>query len=174
MQTIFIVNTYEPHSFGLDVPEPVVREAYIMKPDLSPIVGWETGRPSVPQFMDMNLHGVRAASLPRVVLLQNDLSDPMNPHGLLIAYAEKFVKPVCSDFDTFTVGSKGMKYEALPDVRQACSLPYPLAASAAGPGRSCQHAHVPSRTPPAESECYCVGRLPAGTSGDCALGARPD
>jgi len=86
-----------------------------MKPDLPPIVGWETGRPSVPQFMDMNLHGVRGASLPRVVLLQNDLSDPMNPHGLLIAYAEKFVKPVCSDFDTFTVGSKGMKYEALPD-----------------------------------------------------------
>jgi len=111
---IFLIHTYEPTSFGLDIPEAVVREAYIMKPDLSPIVGWETGRASVPQFMDMNLHGVRGDSLPRVVLLQHDLSDPMNPHGLLIAYAEAAVKPVCSDFDTFTVGSKGMKYEALP------------------------------------------------------------
>ena len=38
----------------------------------------------------------------------------MNPLGLLIAYAEKAVKPVCSDFDTFTVGSRGMRYEATP------------------------------------------------------------
>jgi len=111
---IFLIHAHEPKSFGLDVPEAVVREAYIMRPDLSPMVGWETGRPSVPQFMDMNLHGVRGDSLPRVVLYQHDLSDPMNPHGLLIAYAEAAVKPVCSDFDTFTVGSKGMSYEALP------------------------------------------------------------
>jgi hypothetical protein len=111
---IFHISTHEPASFGLDVPEAVVREAYIMRPDLSPVVGWETGRPSVPQFMDMNLHGVRGNSSPKVVLLQHDLADPMNPHGLLIAYAEKDVKPVCSDFDTFTVGSKGIRYEALP------------------------------------------------------------
>ena len=55
---------------------------------------------------------------PKVVLYQFDLSDPMNPHGLLIAYAEKAVKPVCSDFDTFTIGSMGMTYasmEAKPD-----------------------------------------------------------
>jgi len=38
----------------------------------------------------------------------------MNPLGLLIAYAEKEVKPVCSDFDTFTVGSRGMKYDETP------------------------------------------------------------
>ena len=111
---IWPIRTYEPKAFGLDVPEPVVREAYIMRPDLSPVVGWETGRPSVPQFMDMNLHGVRGGSLPKVVLYQHDLSDPMNPHGLLIAYAEQDVKPVCSDFDTLTVGSKGMSYDPLP------------------------------------------------------------
>jgi len=111
---IFVIRDYEPASFGLDVPEGLIREAYIMRPDITPTVGWETGRPSVPQFMDMNLHGVRGNSIPQVCLYQYDLSDPMNPLGLLIAYAEAAVKPVCSDFDTFTVGSKGMKYEPLP------------------------------------------------------------
>jgi len=65
----------------------------------------------------MNLHGVRENSLPSVVLYQHDMGDPMNPHGLLIAYAERDpdrVKPVCSDFDTFTVGSKGFKYSHMP------------------------------------------------------------
>ena len=64
--------------------------------------------------MDMNLHSVRGNSTPRVVLYQYDLSDPLNPAGVLIAYAEASVKPVCSDFDTFTVGSRGMRYDPLP------------------------------------------------------------
>jgi len=37
---------------------------------------------------------------------------------LLVAYAETSVKPVVSDFDTFTVGSRGMHYEALPKEQQ--------------------------------------------------------
>ena len=76
---------YEPHSFGLDIPEAVVREAYLMQSDLTPIIGWETGRASEPAFMDMNLHSVRlgasGGTSPNVVLYQFDLSDPMNPHG---------------------------------------------------------------------------------------------
>jgi len=97
--------------FGLDVPEPVIREAYITRPDISFRMGWETGRHSEPAFMDMNLHAVRGQDEPKVVLYQLDSeNDPMNPHGLLIAYAENTVKPVVSDFDTLTVGSKGMAY----------------------------------------------------------------
>jgi len=38
----------------------------------------------------------------------------MNPHGLLMAYAEAQVKPVISDFDTFTIGSMGMSYGRMP------------------------------------------------------------
>jgi len=38
----------------------------------------------------------------------------MNCHGLLVAYAEQAVKPVVSDFDTFTVGSRGFSYEPTP------------------------------------------------------------
>jgi len=115
--TIQLIDDFAPSVFGLDAPEAVVTETYIMRPDISPIVGWETGRASVPAFMNMNLHGVRENSLPSVVLYQHDMGDPMNPHGLLIAYAERDpdrVKPVCSDFDTFTVGSKGFKYVAMP------------------------------------------------------------
>ena len=78
------------------------------------MVGWETGRASEPEFMNMNLHAVRGDSSPPVVLYQFDQADPMNPLGLLIAYAEKQVKPVVSDFDTFTVGSRGMRYDPTP------------------------------------------------------------
>ena len=35
-----------------------MREAYLMQADLTPIIGWETGRASEPAFMDMNLHSV--------------------------------------------------------------------------------------------------------------------
>lgn len=145
---IHLLTEYEPRAFGLDIPEPVLREAYIMLPDLSPMIGWETGRASEPAFMDMNLHSVRRPrrscppgaplsppsstlsppsstlrsrparfaavqhalayhrlaqqtarcpfdpqvrgdSTPSVCLYQHDLDDPMNPAGLLIAYAEK-------------------------------------------------------------------------------------
>mmetsp|Transcript_17661 Transcript_17661/g.31961 ORF Transcript_17661/g.31961 Transcript_17661/m.31961 type:complete len:802 (+) Transcript_17661:56-2461(+) len=111
---IHLVNDYEPRAFGLDLPEPLLREAYIMNRDLEPKIGWETGRRSEPAFMDMNLHAIRDESQPKVVLYQHDESDPMNPRGLLIAYAEQYVKPVVSDFDTFCVGSKGMDYDPLP------------------------------------------------------------
>ena len=85
------------------------------------MVGWETGRTSEPEFMNMNLHAVRGDSSPPVVLYQFDQADPMNPLGLLIAYAEKQVKPVVSDFDTFTVGSRGMRYDPTPPLEVVLS-----------------------------------------------------
>lgn len=108
------IDDYCPHKFGLDMPEAAVHELYIKGADLSPLVGWETGRGSEPAFMDMNLHAVREKSDPAVVIYQSDQTNPFNPLGLLVAYAEKTVKPVVSDFDTFLVGSKGMSYEPLP------------------------------------------------------------
>jgi len=110
---------YDPKVFGLTIPEPLCREAYIMRPDLSPVMGWEVGRRSEPAFMDMNLHAVRDDSRPKVVLFQYDESEPMNPRGLLIAYAEELCKPVVSDFDTFTVASRGIEYSALPPDQQS-------------------------------------------------------
>jgi len=113
-QNMQMAEDYAPTCFGLEISEALMREAYIMRPDLSPIVGWETGRASEPAYMDFNLHSIRDGVEPKVVLYQFDESDSMNPRGLLVAYAEKLMKPVVSDFDTFTVGSKGFKYESLP------------------------------------------------------------
>merc|ERR1719424_58283 len=67
----------------------------------------------------MNLHAVRDASQPKVVLFQYDESEPMNPRGLLISYAEELCKPVVSDFDAFTVASRGIEYSALPPDQQS-------------------------------------------------------
>eukprot|EP00811_Abedinium_folium_P027508 NODE_4178_length_1925_cov_13.773637.p1 GENE.NODE_4178_length_1925_cov_13.773637~~NODE_4178_length_1925_cov_13.773637.p1 ORF type:complete len:585 (-),score=68.54 NODE_4178_length_1925_cov_13.773637:171-1739(-) len=100
--------------FGLDLPERVLREAYIMRPDLTFLMGWDTGRVSEPDFMNMNLHSLRDGVEPKVVLYQYDKTNPMNPHGLLVAYSEATVKPVVSDFDTFLVGSRRAEYEPLP------------------------------------------------------------
>ena len=105
---------YQPDAYGLDVPERLMREVYIVRPDLSPIVGWETGRESEPAFLDMNLHALTGDSQPSVVLYQFDRKNPLNTAGLLMAYAEVEVKPVVSDFDTFLVGSRGMRYEPTP------------------------------------------------------------
>lgn len=108
-------NSYnESGSYGLELPETLLQEAYIMRQDLSPVMGWETGRRSEPAFMDANLHAIRCKTEPRVVLYQYDETDALNPRGLLIAYAERYVKPVVSDFDTFLIGSIGMHYEPLP------------------------------------------------------------
>mmetsp|Transcript_10652 Transcript_10652/g.24232 ORF Transcript_10652/g.24232 Transcript_10652/m.24232 type:complete len:1128 (-) Transcript_10652:48-3431(-) len=109
---------HEPGCYGLDLPELLLRELYIEQADISTDGGremWATGRNSEPAFMDMNLHAVRGDSSPEVVLLQHDEADPLNPRGLLIAYAEQYVKPVVSDFDTFLVGSRGMKYAHIPE-----------------------------------------------------------
>jgi len=115
---INILTDYEPARWGVDLPEPVLHEAYLMMPDLSPVMGWETGRRSEPAFMDMNLHAIRDSSEPKVVLFQFDESDPMNVRGLLVAYAEELLKPVVSDFDTFIVASKDMNYEPVPEDQQ--------------------------------------------------------
>ncbi|CAK9043335.1 unnamed protein product [Durusdinium trenchii] len=121
LEPIRIENSY-PNVYGIEMPELLLREAYIMRPDITWQVGWETGRASEPAFMEMNLHAVRSKSLPKVVLYQYDNGNPMNPHGLLIAYAEAMVKPVVSDFDTFTVGSRGMMYEPICEEQQALMM----------------------------------------------------
>mmetsp|Transcript_55667 Transcript_55667/g.120249 ORF Transcript_55667/g.120249 Transcript_55667/m.120249 type:complete len:673 (-) Transcript_55667:57-2075(-) len=117
--SIYPVEKYEPTAYGLDLPEALVREAYIIRRDLSPQEGWETGRDSEPSFMDMNLHATRNLEEPRVVLVQTD-TEIMNPWGLVVAYAEELVRPVVSDFDPFLLGSRGMEFEPLPE--DVCKL----------------------------------------------------
>eukprot|EP00392_Amoebophrya_sp_AT5.2_P006807 g6819.t1 len=114
----------ESRSFGLCVPEALLRELFVERHDVSPMVGWETGRNSEPAFMDMNLHALRdGKSEPRAVLYQYDRTDPLNPLGLLMAYAEKTVRPVVSDLDTLLIGSEGdFEYSPLEEKQTALIL----------------------------------------------------
>ena len=108
-------------AWGIELAERLVMEAYVTRADISHPVGWETGRPSEPAYMDLNLQAVRdSASVPPAVLWQYDTERPMNGRGLLLAYAEagRAVLPVVSDFDAFTVGSRGVRYESLPEEQQ--------------------------------------------------------
>lgn len=120
IEEVTIITEYEPAVYGLCIPGPLVHEMYVMSQDLTPMVDWETGRQSEPAYMDMNMHGVTGDSRPQIVLYQHDEGNPMNPRGLLIAYAEMSVKPVVSDFDAFLVASRGIKYEPLPP--EQCKL----------------------------------------------------
>eukprot|EP00928_Gymnodinium_smaydae_P020198 TRINITY_DN17811_c0_g3_i1.p1 TRINITY_DN17811_c0_g3~~TRINITY_DN17811_c0_g3_i1.p1 ORF type:complete len:867 (+),score=146.38 TRINITY_DN17811_c0_g3_i1:128-2728(+) len=119
--SVTCIDCYMPDVYGLDVPADVVRECYIMQPDVSTKRDWDMGRSSEPAFMNMNLKSVQGSSSssdPEVVLYQYDRSGPMNPRGLLLAYAEEKVLPVVSDFDAFLVASKGMAYARLPPGQQ--------------------------------------------------------
>jgi CRP-like cAMP-binding protein len=114
-ELLIMRDEYAPGSYGIKLPETVLHEAYIEIEDLTPHSGWETGRESEPAFMDMNLHSIRGGSSPEIVLWQFDEAHPMNPHGLLMAYAETEVKPVVSDFDAFVIGStSSMNYSPMP------------------------------------------------------------
>jgi hypothetical protein len=116
VEELLIMNDdFVPKNWGITMPETVLHEAYIEQEDLTPHAGWETGRESEPAFMDMNFHAIRQQHPPHIVLWQFDTAHPMNPHGLLVSYAEGDVKPVVSDFDAFLIGSKGMEYDALPE-----------------------------------------------------------
>jgi len=123
--------------FGIEMPDRLLWQAYVMDKDISRPQGsdYYTGRPSQPAFQDMNLIAIyktrknQTASRkckkgePRVVLWQtkthddNDVSsDPLDPRGLIMAYEEQGrVLPVVSDFDCFTMGTRGIRYDtALP------------------------------------------------------------
>lgn len=106
--------------YGLDVPERVFFEAYIKRQDISRIgTEYESGRPSEPAFQDMNCVCVRkySGSGPRAVIFQTCISEALCPQSLVIAYEENDdVIPVASDFDCFTLGTRGVVYDApLPD-----------------------------------------------------------
>ena len=46
-------------AWGLEMPERLMWEAYVLRQDISHPKGWETGRGSEPDYMDMNLHSTR-------------------------------------------------------------------------------------------------------------------
>mmetsp|Transcript_53327 Transcript_53327/g.79676 ORF Transcript_53327/g.79676 Transcript_53327/m.79676 type:complete len:799 (+) Transcript_53327:86-2482(+) len=116
------VDLYAPRCYGVDIPERLFWESYVMRQDCSrpPGSDYDTGRPSQPAFQDMNFAAVRNhpyPDAPRAVVWQyGDNDNHMCPTTLIMAYEEKGqVSPVVSDFDAFLVGTRGVRYtEPLP------------------------------------------------------------
>lgn len=121
-QVVMLDDEFSHLGFGIEVSERLVHEAFLKRPNLESPLGWDTGRASEPDFMNMNLNSLRQRTTPEVVLYQFDKASPMNPHGLVMAYAENVVKPVVSDFDLFLVGGLGMSPDALPEDQQELAI----------------------------------------------------
>ena len=91
---IRILDDYAPEGYGIEMPERLFWEAYIVRQDITRRKGCEycTGRPSHPAFQDLNLSSLRnrpKPGQPRAVVYQHaDPDSPMNPFELLMAYEE--------------------------------------------------------------------------------------
>jgi hypothetical protein len=114
--------------YGIDMNERLFWEGYVIPNDISRPKGskYETGRPSMPEFQQMNIETLREGEKRhpdecRPVLWHGDCgrigeaapeaSNPLCPKGLLMAYQENMkVMPVVSDFDCFLLGTRGVRY----------------------------------------------------------------
>mmetsp|Transcript_10547 Transcript_10547/g.25456 ORF Transcript_10547/g.25456 Transcript_10547/m.25456 type:complete len:637 (-) Transcript_10547:212-2122(-) len=128
---INLIDDYAPKVFGIQVAERLFWEGLVVRQDIRRENGSvdDTGRPSEPNFQNMNFGALRPHVKPdgekpktqAVILLYNDPlddnQDPLDPRDFLMAYEESIrVMPVVSDFDCFIVGTRGVKYDApLPD-----------------------------------------------------------
>lgn len=125
-------------NWGLDIPERLFWEVYIMDGDCTRVEGsdMDTGRPSNPSFFTMNINATRKGTAQeyspqqsRPVVVQYNKVDPMDPMSLLMAYEENgFVRPVVSDFDPFLVGTRGVAYKDPIDPKQIDVLKWCLKA----------------------------------------------
>ena len=118
--SITYIDDYAPECYGLEIPERLLHEAYVMRQNCTRKPGeYETGRPSQPAYQDMNMASLRNDDdvNRRTVLFSAGEGDPLNPFELLMAYEEHgHVKPVVSDFDCFLVGSRRVQFQSpLPE-----------------------------------------------------------
>ena len=131
--TITVLVPIGEDRFGLELPQRLFVEAYIIQGDIyrKPNSPDDTGRASIPMFQDMNLETLRKQTAvpknkkqqqhplpPRPVAYQSN-PDPhkaLDPKDLVMAYEEDGrVMPVVSDFDCFLVGTRRVTYRhALP------------------------------------------------------------
>ena len=130
---VITIDDYAPQCYGLMLSKRLFWEVYVMQQDISRPPGstYDTGRPSMPAFQDMNFYSIKNHDpdednslinndKPKAVVWQytdpyNDPNepdpDPMLPQTLLMAYEEcGRVLPVVSDFDCFLVGTRAVKY----------------------------------------------------------------
>ena len=116
-----IIDDYmDKDCFGIDIAQRLFWKGYVTLQDISrlPESDFYTGRPSIPQFQDMNFEAIglnqKGSDSPRPVVWQfaKNEGDAMCPKRLLMAYEQNGrVIPVVSDFDCFILGTRGIKYE---------------------------------------------------------------
>lgn len=117
--SISYIDEYAPQCYGIEFPVRWFWEAFFIRQDCTRKPGseFDTGRPSVPAFQDMNIAALRGKpkdGSPRAVVLhQGDAKSAVSPFELVMAYEEHGrVLPVVSDFDCFLVGTKGVSFSA--------------------------------------------------------------
>jgi len=114
---IILVDDYALKVYGLDIPEMLFWEAYVMQQDCSRPKGtdWDTGMPASLFFMEQNFCSLRGRSkfeIHRAVVYQIDPDRPMEPRTLLMAYEENGnVKPLVDDFKCLLFGSRGLQFD---------------------------------------------------------------
>jgi len=135
------IDDYNPRCYGIELPDRLLWQAFVADSDISRPEDsrWYNARPSQPAFQDMNLIAISKSRKnqkkkkmkrkkkkkkpqdPLVVLWQTctgdgEDDDVMDPRGLVMAYEEcGRVLPVVSDFDCFTMGSRQIRYDVLPE-----------------------------------------------------------
>lgn len=140
--SIKLIDEYAPKSYGIELPQRLLWKIFVTDQPIEREGNLVTGRPSEPFFQDMNNKAIfkstrpsvirdnkknknnttasekfEATDGPCVVLWQTTEAKPLDPRTLVMAYEEHGkVLPVVSDFDCFTMGTRGVKYStALPD-----------------------------------------------------------
>jgi len=103
-------------AFGLDIPQRVFFETFINAQDICRKgTEYETARPSEPAFQGMNFTCVgkeHKEGSPKAVILQTCDLNALCPHSIVLAYEENGkVRSVVSDFDCFTIGTRGVHYD---------------------------------------------------------------
>lgn len=129
--TINAIDLYTAsNKYGIEVQERLFWEGMVVRQDIfrKPGSNDDIGRTSMPSFQDLNFSSLRAPrnsvqerNTRAVIMHYNppgEDNNPMNPLNLVMAYEEndpdnnrRRVIPVVSDFDCFTVGTRGVKYE---------------------------------------------------------------
>lgn len=152
------IDTFDGETCGLEVPERLLWEAFVVRGEISHEAGGygPTGRDSEPAFMSLNLVALTEQHLtdtPSAVLWQHDLMNPLNPRGLLMAHEEDQVRPVASDIDAFLLGTKNVAYPSPLPPEHIAVLKWMLErideVFTQGP-------HTPRTAPAASSNLECV------------------
>lgn len=107
-----IVDKYaRKHLYGLEMSQRLFWKGYVIQQSIAREGEYETGRPSTPGFQDANNKTLKLAlqlnpePTPMPVVFQFDVTQPMKPQTLVMAYEENgTVTPVVSDFDGFLLG----------------------------------------------------------------------